>query len=195
MLPGWCTPPHVSAWFSLCKHVWSRWVRICLDLCVTTAKLPAMLSAKEPNSSYCFHRSPHNLFFAVLFFYTCFKPAWDIRGIPLWLCNMIWGGQGEKEGEKKRERERFVLLGFVSYCALIFLSRLHICGQQACRWPSPLFPWPTLISPVYCKPPLITLNMIKANTLITACFIIVAQGKWEAKISPLWWYFETYQKI
>lgn len=106
VLPGWCTPPCVSAWFNLCKRVWSSWVRICLDLCVTTAKLLAMLNTKEPNNTPCSYRSLHGLFFAVLFFYTCLKPAWDIRGIPFWLCNMIWGGQREKrKRKKKRERE------------------------------------------------------------------------------------------
>lgn len=37
--------------------------------------------------------------------------------------------------------------------------------------------WPTIISLVYCKPPLITLHTIKANILITACLII--NSHWE----------------
>lgn len=98
------------------------------------------------------------------------KPGWDR------------GRGAEEEGGK-------VVLSLpcsVSYCAFIFVSLLHSCGELAHRWLPQLtvcHAWPTLSSPVYYKPPLITLHTIKENILITACLII--NSHWENEMCNL----------
>lgn len=122
--------------------------------------------------------------FAVLFFSACFESVSDIQGISLWLCNMIWREQRarkrQKEREKGRERERG-LSCWVSRPTVhsYFSARFTVVGCWLIVGLLSSFrhAWPGLISPVYCKPPLITLHTIKANILITACLII--NSHWE----------------
>lgn len=103
----------------------------------------------------------------------------DIQGIPLWLCNMIWGKQLEKLRWERKQRDRGgkhpVMLGWVSAAVgswlIISLLSFFFFFCHA---------WPALISPVYCKPHLITLRTIKENILITACLII--SSHWEKRV-------------
>lgn len=157
-------------------------------VCVTavclycTAKLPAMLSfytnIKEPNNTHGFNGSLWDPLFTVLFFSACFKSVSDIWGIPLWLCNVIWGEHREGEGERERDAG---LSCWVSRPTVrsYFSARFTVVGSGLIVGLLGSFrhAWPTLISPVYCKPPLISLNTIKANILITACLII--NSHWE----------------
>lgn len=160
---------------------------MCLDLCVTAvslysiAKLPAILvyytNIKEPNNTYCLARSLCDPLFTVLFFSACFKSVSDIRGIPLWLCNMIWGEHRESEWdrERKKERKRERERGLSCWVSCPTVSaRFTVAGSWLIVGLLSSFrhAWPTLISLVYCKPPLITLHTIKANILITANLII-----------------------
>lgn len=134
---------------------------------------------------YCFYRPCCNPVFTVPFFFL-FLP--DIQGIPLWLCNMIWGKQLEKPRWKWKQRDRGgkhpVMLGLVHGSALVFLSPVSTAmGSWLIISLLSFFfchAWLALISPVYCKLHLITLRAIKANILITACLII--SSHWEKRV-------------
>ncbi len=154
---------------------------MCLDLCVSAVSLYS--TAKAPYHVVLFYkhkgakqhplllRIPLRSSFLLLF---SFPLVSDIWGIPLWMCNMIWG-ERERERARERERERLVPAGFhVILCAHISQPCFTVVGSWLIVGPLSSFrhAWPTLISLVYCKPPLITLNTIKANILITACLII-----------------------
>lgn len=146
-----------------------------LQYCQAPCHVVFYTNKKEPNNTYCFHRSLCDLLFNVLFLSTCFKSVSDIRGIPLWLCNMIWG-----EWDRERKRGRGLscwvscptVRSYFSACFTVVGSWLIVGLLGSFR-----HAWPRLISLVYCKPPLITLHTIKANILITACLII--NSHWE----------------
>lgn len=88
----------------------------------------------------------------------------------------------QKERQKERERERERGLSCWVSCPTVrsyFSARFTVMGSWLIIGLLSSFrhAWPTLISLVYCKPPLITLHTIKANILITTCLII--NSNWE----------------
>ncbi len=154
---------------------------VCVWTCVSVQwaftalpKLPTMLSCstniKEPNNTRCFYGSLCDpLFYYSFLFRLC--PIYEA-----FLCGCVtWFEANETDRERERERERLVPAGFhVLLCAHISQPCFTVVGSWLIVGPLSSFrhAWPTLISLVYCKPPLITLNTIKANILITACLII-----------------------
>lgn len=109
----------VCVWTCVCHRA------VCLYGAAVLSFLP------NRNNTYCFYRSSLRCSFP---FSACFKSVSDIRGIPLWLCNMIWGEHREREGE-------VCLAGFhVLLCAHISQPRFTVVGSVAYRRPPRLFP-------------------------------------------------------